>query len=101
MLAHYTEVYKTSIYFQPLPILALDGLTSRAHVFPRFLQSSILALALLYSSHPYFAGSEVEAASFYAKSTQRTVDEVVAAGSVSLEVLQALCFLSLYQVKSM
>lgn len=101
MLEFYAEVYKSSIYFQPLPVLAVDGLRARVQVFPRFLQFSFLALALLYSDHPHYAGSEADAANFYAKSAQRTIDEIVAAGTAGIEVYQALCFLSLYHVKSM
>lgn len=95
---HLCEIYKSRIYFQPLPLFRLDSLRARLTAFPRFLRFSFLALAVRYSDHPHYAGVRADAIEFYAKSAQRTVDDIVAEGAANINVLRALCLLSLHNI---
>lgn len=87
------------MYFQPLPLFSIDGFRARLDVIPRFLRFSFLALALHSSTHPFFSGFQTEAINYFSASAQRAIDDSLEGGYTNIEVLQALCWVSLYLVK--
>ncbi|KAJ4197291.1 hypothetical protein NW759_016314 [Fusarium solani] len=95
LLHDFVTVYREKLYFQPLPLFDPRRLQSKIASFPHYLRWSFLALALNYTSHNFYYGLESKAIEYYATSARSIVVDMAADGIPKLEVLQALCLLSL------
>ncbi|CAH0048535.1 unnamed protein product, partial [Clonostachys solani] len=97
IINHFIAVYKTKVYFQPLPLFCLQTLQNELDESPRYLLWSFVALCLHYTSHDYFTRPR-EAVEYYRQLSQKAVNEEVDKGVTSTQVLQTLCCLSLCDI---
>ncbi|KAM6522927.1 hypothetical protein FALCPG4_012539 [Fusarium falciforme] len=97
-LNHFVQIYKTTLHLQPLPLFHPDDLWERMAILPQFLLHSFLALMLKFSSHEFYHGEEVEAASFYNRLAADVTMRLAFDGAPRLEVIQALCLLTLRNI---
>ncbi|KAM6532661.1 hypothetical protein FALCPG4_005713 [Fusarium falciforme] len=95
VLDYLVNVYKTKIYFQPLPLLALADLPTRVPRFPRYLRWSFLSLCLRHSESYFYHEREAQAVEFYTASSQELTMTLAAEGVATAEVIQSLCLLAL------
>ncbi|KAM0344176.1 hypothetical protein ACHAPU_007898 [Fusarium lateritium] len=95
VLAHFVDVYREKLYFQPLPLFDPQRQQSKIGTLPQYLRWSLLALALHYTSHDFYYGLEAKAVEYYTKSARGVVVDMAAEGVVQLEVMQTLCLLAL------
>ena len=89
------DVYKTKIHLQPLPLFDLQDLSSRLSQATPFLQWAFLALCLGFSSPDYPTDHGTDTVQFYTRSAHEAVVRLASEGTATLEVLQALCLLTL------
>lgn len=96
MLKDFVEIYRTRIYFQPIPLLVLKDLEIRIAEFPRFLRWSFFAVILhfLEPGHCFFGGKESEASEFYSNFARQSALGLASEGIASLELIQSLCILA-------
>ena len=83
---------------QPLPLFDPTLLHEQVALFPQYLLRSLLAATLPFSGHPFFGGSKAEAVEFYIRSARETVILRAAEGIGMVEILQALCLLTLCDI---
>ncbi|KAF7556914.1 hypothetical protein G7046_g6175 [Stylonectria norvegica] len=100
VLDHFVEIYRSHIYFQPLPLFEPEELRVSLDPAPDFLRQSFLAIALNFCDHYFYCGEGKKAAECYMSSARKTVMAMAAESvtSLELEVLQSLCLLALYDI---
>jgi hypothetical protein len=89
------EIYRTKVYFQPLPLFSLQGLREKLQLSSQFLRWSFLALCLHYTDCTFYGGRKAQALEFYADASREMVMSLAAEGVTTTEVEQTLCLLIL------
>ncbi|KAJ4263537.1 hypothetical protein NW762_006356 [Fusarium torreyae] len=72
-LKHFVKVYETKLHLQPLPLFRLDKLEERLIDGPTFLLWSLMALALMLSTHPFYEGQRTFAGDYYTRKAEEVV----------------------------
>ncbi|KAH6951902.1 hypothetical protein DER45DRAFT_587567 [Fusarium avenaceum] len=99
VIAYFIKEYGTTVHLQPLPLFDLGNLTAKLASAPRYLVHSFLALMLEFSSHGFYDGKQQQAASYYNGSAVATTQQLASEGKPRVELIQALCMLSLKDIK--
>lgn len=95
VLAHFIDVYEIHLHSQPLLLFDTARLPAQlTHASP-FLLRSFLAVTLLFSEHSFYGSAKCDAIEFYTHSARAAVVPLAAEGTASVEILQALCLLTL------
>lgn len=94
----FVEIYRAKVYFQPFPLFDHAGLTSQIPHWPPYLLQSFLAICLVFGDHPFYRPHKWSAHNYYVQSSRETTIPLAAEGVASLEVLQALCLLTLCDI---
>ena len=92
------DIYKSKVYFQPLPLLDFQDLRERVLRFPQFLRWSLFAICLPYLESRFYREAESRAIDYYTTSSQKVVMNLAAEGVATVEVIQALCLLTLSDI---
>ncbi|KAK5379271.1 hypothetical protein LTR20_009927 [Exophiala xenobiotica] len=94
VLQHALNVYREEVHLQPLPLFSLQSLPKRLAEASPCLRWSFLSLCLSLSP-ALPVGTDSDAGQRYSRSGHQAVLELASEGTATLEVLEALCLLTL------
>lgn len=94
-LAHCLSIFRSMLI---LPILNPELIEEDIKDGPDYLRWAFMALALKFSSHPFYSGVENEAIKFYGSYAQKTVDACGVESIPPTTVMHSLIFLALADI---
>ncbi|KAF4996693.1 hypothetical protein FGRMN_4351 [Fusarium graminum] len=100
-LAHFVDIYSSTVHLQPLPLFEPHNLGKLLDSAPQYLLHSFLALMLDFSTHRFYGNKHSEAAAYYTRSAVSSTQQLASEGKPKVEVIQALCLLTLKDIRGM